>query len=253
MLNASRVIDDRVPSPECVARARWLAEGVHRKRFFARRLVVDDAMVHTLAYAMCAKPPVLRMFYLWGVYRKAIPDQSEQLAMDFLDGFVAHVATHFGCRIKMELVLSDTHGLINGIPPAVVRRYSEGIGKMASRRGWSTVLMSSLLKKYGIRESGGNESVPGWGALPQRELLVRFAKMYYLAGDPETGAERYVAARLREKPMLEREFADGIMVTCADHRLGFLQPALPSMWVWSTRKGRSKKPWFMFDQATCAG
>ncbi|HEB87580.1 MAG TPA: hypothetical protein ENI68_11285 [Gammaproteobacteria bacterium] len=235
----------KLDSESCVS-THDLLESVHRQKFFAYAPEKTPAMLDVIERSRGGAGR-LNLFYLWGIHCKGVPDEFDERGLEFLENFRAYVASHFSCDAQLHMVLCDVHARINEVPENLISSYASGIERLASRNGWAVEYMSQLWEENGLNLDGLAKAVVDNEKtirVPCDDLLLRFANRYYLGADPRQGLMRYFLARLWEKPILEQQFREHIHVTAADARLDFLQPEMPTFWVWTLHRGRSAKPWF---------
>jgi hypothetical protein len=222
-------------------------DNIYRKRFFSKRINVNSDLVRLLEKTIQERRP-LKLFYLWGIHKKDLMNNSDEVALSFLNDVINHienVMASVSCPIEFTMVLSDAHAELNGVPIESIRSYLAEVSEWAINKGWDVRYLSDLWKNHGLTldiisemaKEVTDEAIDG--------LLMTSASKYYGGDDKKIGAKRYQVARQLEKEIMKKEFTDYIHVSAVDARLLYLQPDLPHFQVWTIKKGISKKPWFI--------
>lgn len=222
--------------------AEALMGALYSARFFRAHPCIDAAMRARLQGA--AAGGCLATFFLWGVNEKAALDACDIRTMTHLAALLERIDATLHCRTTFTIVVCDSHGALNCADAATACAYAAAVAEEAAGRGWHVLAMSALWRDAGLSldrvdQLAGTLDVAA--ALPR---LERFAALHYRGVDAHTGARRYLAARLLEKPLLTRHFAQAIHLTPTEPALALVQPSLPTFYIWTERKGCSAKPWF---------
>lgn len=229
--------------PNIDERIEKLIADVYCTRFFRRR-PSGHSLNTTLRDALCAVPPRLRLFLLWGVHKKEQVGADDHETIEFLSKFQQYLTQRLSVAINMTIVVCDTHAEVNGIASDAREPYVDGVISAVTTRGWSALRMSSLWEEGGISIQTVKSRAATLDVETYAPRLIQFAHHYYLGGDAVDGASQYLAARLLEAPLLERRFQGAIHVTPTEPSLRHLQPFLPEFYIWLRKRGCSVKPWF---------
>ncbi len=218
---------------------------VYRQKYFAGRPSCTPALEETIGDALRGRSAGLELFYLWGVHTKGVLDRYDHTALSFLVQFVSHLSNHFRCSVTFQLVIADTHAMLNRVPVELTATYVAFLEERARELGWGVSMMSDVWDKHGITPTvleGSARQIPDEQV---RGLVFSCAEKYYLRPDKLFGAKLYLAARCLEKVILPVEFRGFIHVSSAGSRLADLQPQMPTFHVWTMHRGRLVKPWLM--------
>jgi hypothetical protein len=60
-------------------------------------------------------------------------------------------------------------------------------------------------------------------------------------------AQEYYAMRSVEAKCIENLYADGIFFTFSTDRLQEIYPKIPTLYLWSLKRGICNPPWLLFD------
>jgi len=219
---------------------------IYRKRFFSKKIIKSSELT-TIINKSVIEGETLKLFYLWGIYDKRNKNNYDDLALLFLSKFINHIKAVVECPVEFTIVLTDAHAKINLIAPETTSAYSNEIQAWAFTQKWRVVMLSDIWMKYGLTEEQISDYIETMPANSIDKLLMNFSTKYYKDKDKEKGAMRYYAARTLEKKIIEDDFASYIHITAADTRLDYLQPDMPHFHIWTLKKGKSAKPWFLSE------
>jgi hypothetical protein len=223
--------------------------GILSKKHFNRE---EPSMQHELKQVIArsiAENKPIPLFGFWGMGYKPAATKADAEALTFLTKLAGQVKEAYAPGVKVTLIFPIEHGLHNGYEEPVMANYVESVKALAQAHGFSTLLLSPLWQRYGIsferveeewrkKEPGWWESVPNKGDLEAR------------AGDrnrrlpPVEAAQKYVVMRGLERGMLEKGFAGEVFFTYSPSSDRHVLPRLPTLHLYSLRKGRSQCPWF---------
>lgn len=220
---------------------------IYATRFFRSRPAVTPALLEVLRQATNNPNFTLRTFLLWGINEKSDTDSRDDATMLHLSHLIERIASTLRCRVTLTIVLCDTHGLVNRADPIKGEQYAASVQAKASAHGWDVQRMSAIWNEEAISMEMVDHLAAHLDVKEKFPRLVRFAELHYRAQDTETGASRYMAARLLEKPALSRRFRGQIHLTPVEPALDELQPELPTFHIWTCRRGCSAKPWFSLE------
>ncbi len=185
----------------------------------------------------------LEFFMLWGLWKKDALDNADYEALGILGALREKVRGIYPKGARITLVLTDTHAEINLLDRTAIRRYDSYAGLMqrhARSLGYEVVMLGELAGE--MRQQDGAvrevENSGIWGG------LLASAGKYYEGADKREGAEKYVARRIAEKPLLEAHFADAVFLTYNGPRYDAIAPDVPTLYIIPDRKRGAGKPWF---------
>lgn len=220
---------------------------LYSARFLRAHPPLDEGLRACLQGAV--RDGALAAFLLWGVSDKPGPDEHDDRTMAHLDALLARLDATLRCHTVFTLLLCDSHAELNCVQPEAAGAYAGGVATRAEGRGWQVLRMSALWRDGGITLDHVDRLAAQLDVAETLPRLARFAFRHYRGADPHAGARRYLAARLLEKPVLARRFARSIHLSPTEPTLALVQPALPTLSIWTERKGCSAKPWFAQREA----
>lgn len=209
----------------------------------------EERLYGKVREAMKKKKPI-KLFMLWGVWKKERPNDAEMEALGIIEELMARVRGIYPRGCELTLVLTDRHAEINLIDRMQIYRYDSylpSFERLAISRGHKVVRISEVLGKR-FRELVGIRK--NMEEIRKNEIwasLLSSASKYYGGKDAEEGAGKYVECRLAEKPNLERAFRECIFLTYNGPEFDMLAPELPTLYLFSTRKKTIDRPWFRID------
>jgi hypothetical protein len=162
---------------------------------------------------------------------------------------VARVQEVYLPGLQVTFILSDVHALNNCIPESTIKSYTEKINKLLTENNFQTILLSDLYKKYSISpetvfEDMNENNNLWWQSFSLRKDLVEQAQNVSLCEDKNLSAKRYALIRLAESKLLEKEYSNQVFMTYSSPHYRMLYPNLPTMYLYSEKKGCSVVPWF---------
>lgn len=229
-----------------------MIEKIYRQKFFASRIRNAHA-IDILIEGLIQNHSAFKMFYLWGLHKKKVMDCYDRRALHFLLDLVQYVSSKLHCSTSLTMVLADSHARVNNVPEDSISLYCKSAKECFDEMKWDTLLLSHLWAENGLTISIVDQHASCLADNMVNHSASVFAQKYYFGDDKVFGAKRYVAARILEKPILEKKFKDFVHVTAADPINLSLQPSLPFFHVWTVHRGRSVKPWFVDGSELCAG
>lgn len=181
----------------------------------------------------------------WGIGDKAKPDKNEYAALVFLDEVKNNVRKIYGPGIKITFIISDLHAKNNLIPDEKIKSYTEEIEKILTNSGFSTIRLSELYKKYNLSLKKINCCGKIWWLFfPLKNILVKQAARVSLREDKNFCARQYALMRIKESKIIEKEYKNYIFMTYSSPLFKSLHPRLPTLYLYSIKKGCSEAPWF---------
>jgi long-chain acyl-CoA synthetase len=184
----------------------------------------------------------------WGCGRRARTNATDRLAMDRMCEYVAH-ATCASAGSRLTWVLTDVHARINGKPADRTAGYFESVIDDARRRQVRTVYLSELWTSIGRRL---DDLAPAERDDPLLGRALARSIKHVERGDAELAARRYITACRWDSAAVSACYREAIFLTYNGPADAMFLPALPSLYLYSYRKGVSAKPWFC-DEPVSAG
>lgn len=200
-----------------------------------------ELLARTVARAIARQEPIRFVLY-WGKGPRSEIAAPEIQCLDYLGSLAARVRATYAPGAVFELVLTDSHALLNGHAPAVLDAYFAQVRREASQRGFPCHLLGALTQAAAVDPASIDETVPDAAI----SLLAHSAKRWYRGeGTTLDGAARYYKLNMIEKQVMERAFPDSVFVTFngSDQRELF-PDGMPIFYMYSTKRGTAVKPWF---------
>lgn len=200
-----------------------------------------ELLARTVARAIARQEPIRFVLY-WGKGPRSDIATPEIQCLDYLGSLAARVRAVYAPGALFELVLTDSHALLNGHAPAALESYFSQVRRVATQRGFPCHLLGALTEAAAIDPASIDETVPDEAI----SLLTHSAKRWYRGeGSALEGAARYYKLNMIEKQVMERAFPDSIFVTFNGSEQRDLFPdGLPIFYMYSTKRGTAVKPWF---------
>jgi len=200
-----------------------------------------EMLARTVARAVAQQKPIRFVLY-WGKGPRSAIAAPEMQCLDYLASLATRVRGVYAPGAAFELVLTDTHALLNGHTPASLDAYFSEVRREAGKRGFACHLLSALTEAAAIDPALIDEKVPEEAI----SLLAHSAKRWYRGeGTALEGAARYYRLNMIEKRVIEKAFPEVIFVTFNGRDQRDLFPdGLPIFYMYSTKRGTAVKPWF---------
>jgi acyl-CoA synthetase (AMP-forming)/AMP-acid ligase II len=187
----------------------------------------------------------------WGCgNRDAVADPDRE-ALERLKEFVSLADRHPYALAKLVLIFTDVHAAINGKGPTRAATYFAQIADHARRLGFETVWLSELWKRAGLDQQAflaGQLRPPESklaGFQEVRDELIGRAEKHSELHSPEEAARMYYEACQLDATAVESAFKEGVFLTYNGPAARFTLPGLPTMYIYSYKRKRTEKPWFM--------
>ncbi len=225
-----------------------LIAGLYRTKFFRMRPECTPMFVETIRRAILSDHQQIRLFYLWGIHEKGVVGIDDYETMDFLSRLIKHLSLQLSVDAVLTVVSCDTHAAVNRVDPLCAEHYASEIDTAVVDRGWDSLRMSALWSRYGISLEKVDELAEKLNIYVYEAATIRrltqFASKYYRGTDANLGARRYIASRLLEQSTLIERFYGYLHMTSVEPALKFIQPDLPTIFIWTQKRGCIAKPWF---------
>jgi hypothetical protein len=152
---------------------------------------------------------------------------------------------------RTVLILTDVHAGINGKGEERSARYFAEIAEHARTLGFETVCLSELWARSGLDLQaflGGSLRAPENPDAPfasVKDQLVERAEKHSERDAPEAAARTYYDACQLDSVAVANAFKEAVFLTYNGPDARFTLPRLPTMYVYSYKRKRTEKPWFM--------
>jgi hypothetical protein len=178
----------------------------------------------------------------WGIWTTERWSTAETELLRLLDRISEIISENLGIEVNHEIILTDTHAQINGVPNPVIDSYLEELRACVSGRTHlyrlseivpATAPMPSL--RTAMSYSGMNRIFL---------QLVRQANKLFDQNEAESLAAAYLLANLREAPHVFGKFPKGIFVHLGQTEIKAILPSLPMLMAYTGPGRETRKPWF---------
>lgn len=221
-----------------------------RRRFNRAPPDQGEAIKERIQRALISGKPVPFVTY-WGCGARDAVSDVDLKALERLQELLQGTRRIPELAVQLTLILTDTHARLNGKPEARIERYYAEVAEAGARHQFSSVRFSELWEEAGLtleqvrRDAASPEVSASFDALAIREDLVSQAGKHFESGaSAEEGARTYHAACLREAPLVAHRFPEHIFLSYNSPEMIPLFPSLPKLFLYSTAKGWTQKPWF---------
>jgi len=189
------------------------------------------------------------LFGYWGIGNKKECNSYETDTICYLKSLVEKVKEIYAPGLQIIFILSDVHALNNCIPENITQNYAEKVKKLLEENGFQTVLLSDLYKKYNLSpktviENANENNKLWWQFFPLKKDLIKQAQNVSLCEDKNLSAKRYALIRKEELKFLEKEYLNKIFITYSSPHFKILYPDLPTIYLYTEKKGCNIVPWF---------
>jgi len=203
-----------------------------------------------LQRALTAGGPVHFVTY-WGCGARDALIDADLKALERLNELLQGARRIPELTVRLTLLLTDSHARLNGKPEERIQRYYAAVAEAGAKHQFASVFFSELWDEAGLTleqvqaDAAGPEVSAAFEALSIKDELVAQAGKHFESGaSAEEGARVYHAACLREAPLVARRFQDHVFLSYNSPKMVPLFPALPKLFLFSTAKGWTQKPWF---------
>ncbi|MDO8240556.1 MAG: L-tyrosine/L-tryptophan isonitrile synthase family protein [Candidatus Moranbacteria bacterium] len=191
------------------------------------------------------------LFGYWGVGNKADCNEAEANSVGYLNSLVQSINKIYSPGVQVTFILSDIHADNNCIPKDTIGEYIKKMQMMFRENNFKMILLSELYSKYGLSSESVLEDASinnkiWWQFFPLKKDLIKQANNVSLCSDKGLSAKCYAVMRKNESEILEKEFANQIFITYSAPHYRMLYPNLPTLYLYSEKKGCCTVPWFTY-------
>lgn len=189
------------------------------------------------------------LFGYWGIGSKDKCGSPEANTICYLNLLAERVREIYAPGLKITFILSDVHALNNCIPEDTIQSYIDSTKNLFAENNIESVLLSDLYKKYNLSPEAVIESINGnnklwWQFFSLRKELIKQANNVSMCEDKNLCAKRYAIIRKDESKLLGKEYSNQIFMTYSPPHYRILYPDLPTVYLYSEKKGSCVVPWF---------
>jgi len=187
----------------------------------------------------------------WGCGRRESLADPDREALERLREFISLADRQPYAPSKLVLICTDVHAAINGKGQALAAGYFGQVGDYARRLGFDTVWLGELWKRAGLDQQAflaGELKPPESTRVSFQEVrdeLVQRAEKHSDVHAAEEAARMYYDACQLDAVAVEGAFKDAVFLTYNGPAASFTLPRLPTMYVYSYKRKRTEKPWFI--------
>jgi len=242
----STVPEDRKGLEDRIAAALTVLDDKSVFRCFAK---YRHPIVCALRSCVLLSEP-LRFLAYWGIGRRSSPGAPERAALTFQRDWLERLGRALRLDWNLTYLLTDTHGLVNGIAPDAVRRYAASMTALFEKEGYQAHLMSDFLRGHGIPDVVAFASGLGeqhWDRLPASSVrdLERLAGLHATGRPAREAARLYYKVNIVEAALLTRAWQGSFFITYTLPKMSFILPALPTIHSYVGQNHSANRPWFV--------
>lgn len=206
---------------------------------------IEDAVENTIRSRM----PLSFVMY-WGISAKQESCSADEQAIAFIEKLSKELQSKYQVGAKFELIFCDTHANFNGY--SLKNSYISQVIYHFEK----TSIDANFHKMSDIAGNTSQDPPPldsineiyiNIDPSTKKELKNMASKHHLWEADPDEVVKKYIALNRFESLYVERLFKDSIFITYNDaNKLRFLFPlGLPVYSMYSLKKGKTIKPWFV--------
>lgn len=211
---------------------------------------VSQSLISYFRGALIENAP-LRFSAFWGVGRKGQVDDPEKFAVQFMQDWMARVASLLELEWHCDFLLTDTHALANGIAQDLIDRYCLSAIDTLQGPHCGFQRLTAFLTKEGLANvldlaSSWDQDGLLWESLPEaiKSELSRLAGIHACDREPHMAAMLYVKLNTIESAILSRSLVGRAFVTYLPPSFAFLLPSLPLIHTYVGPDHLVRRPWF---------
>jgi hypothetical protein len=185
----------------------------------------------------------------WGCGNREVIADPDREALERLKEYTALADRPPYAVSRVVLIFTDVHAMING--KQRWESYFAQIRDYARKLDFETVWLSDLWQQSGFDRQAflaGKLTPPenGRGSFAEFQAqLVQRAEKHSEIHSAEDAARIYYDACQFDAVAVENAFKDAVFLTYNGPESHFTLPRLPTMYVYSYKRKRTEKPWFM--------
>ena len=209
-----------------------------------------DALLRILNQSYRRATAIPFLMY-WGCGKRDSIADVDRATLERLAEYLAAADLVAEAPTSLTIMMNDIHSTINDFSRNHFERYFRQIAQHAEGIGFGVVRQSAVWEKYGldvetIREEAMSDRFDlEWDRFPLREKLVSQAAKHFQGASSQTGARSYALACSREGPVIADAFDGHIFLTYNGPDMNACLPPMPKLYLYSHRKGKTEKPWFL--------
>lgn len=213
------------------------------------------AVVRTVQKSLESGAPIRFLTY-WGCGKRAELGEVDRLAIDRMLEMLASAEYIETIPAKLTILLNDMHSRVNEVPEAHYKEYYSAVAAYAKERGIASIWQSDVWETLGLDLAKTIEHAEStafdetWATHPLRPDLTSAAERHYRGGDAERGARRYLGACLAETGPFGDKFSGSLFLSYNGPEFDACLPKLPTLHIFSYKKGKTVKPWFVEEEVS---
>ncbi|MBL0259463.1 MAG: hypothetical protein IPQ10_00040 [Saprospiraceae bacterium] len=217
---------------------------------------------------------MLYFIQYWGASHKDSLDKYDYESLFNLFGLLRVIEKQYKMEVHLTVIFTDSHVLLNGYKQEIFKKYYKELKTILNEFNYSHILMSEILMPF-IRQhrmkdineliisiidrSKINEVSTYVQNNHSFELLKNSASKHsyrysnnQIFGDlrfdtTEQSAYAYIELNQLEKHFVEKNYSQSVFLTyTSDDEKELIAPNLPSLQIYSFRKGIRSRPWFSY-------
>jgi len=225
---------------------------ITKKRFNRSEPFLQDQLKESIKNSVARNEP-LKLVGFWGIGHKKNVNWAERETVQFFSKLKESLIKVHKPGVECTFVFASPHAVHNGVDTDAMKEYITQMERLFKQFNFKWAYLNQLWEKYYLSLEKIEKVLNGkpanwWQHVPYANVLEELAKGRNHRLPAKIAAQKYVVIRELEKKILEKEFAGHIFHTYLDARFSYLLPMLPTLHLYSYRKGRSESPWFIYEE-----
>lgn len=223
--------------------AARILSAFNTRRFKRENPSQPERLISSIQQAIDKQQPISLIAY-WGKGERVHLAKPEKDALAFLHAFTQTIASIYPLGIRLQLIFTDTHALLNGYTKHDITTYYSSLRNHIAQYGWESIRLSRIqpMDYKNLIQKAPHTEIP-------RELLhtlIRTSRKHNKRlDDHDLGARSYYLLNQFERKAVAERFPHSIFLTYNSSAFNPLFPeTLPIFYLYSLRAGTSVKPWF---------
>jgi len=200
--------------------------------------------------AVFAGSPINLLSY-WGCGKRDSITDVDKISIQRLKTLMDEAQLLDEVKCNLTLMLNDVHSIVNQIPTVHYQNYYSQIGEYAKEFGFTIIMQSEVWRKNNLNIEEINDKSNSkrfdnvWKNLYIKKRLIEQASKHFRGDSSEAGARNYAYACLTEADAIAQFYSEYIFLTYNGPEFDICLPTMPKLYIFSYKKGRTEKPWFM--------
>jgi len=193
---------------------------------------------------------LLKLIGFWGAGDKESINAEDNNFLERFSEYIQNIKKVSGLEIEITWILANEHAIANGYAKEKVKKYLSDVNNLIIAKGFKTIHLSGLWKKWGINyrliDSSIKQKKPGWwNEVNIAKQLEDQAEKRFKYDDKKVGAKKYYIMRALEKKYIEKDFKEHVFFTFSDGQMQSIYPKMPTIYLHAQKRGNGEVPWFI--------